>query len=128
MASDPASVRYRVSEVADLRGRVWVATFSENVYQLYLYALTSHQLADPLTKHTGIKNALEGLTRASLVSFQTLDIEDFKLLQRLCYLLTHQSLYSQQMKTIQIVHLPMPHPLALVCLPEESPLELTGKG
>ena len=103
MASDAAFVRYRVYEVDELLGRLREATFSDRLYRLYLHALTSHQLVDPLTKRTGTEEALEGLMRANSFSFQTLDSEDWELLQRLGQLTPHRSLYSRQTKTMQHV-------------------------
>jgi hypothetical protein len=61
---DAVSVRYRVYEGNELLGRLREATFSDRLYLLYLHALTSHQLVDPLTKRTGTAGALEGLKRA----------------------------------------------------------------
>ena len=103
IACDDVTVRYRVYEVDELLGRLREATFSDRLYRLYLHALTSHQLVDPLTKRTGTEEALEGLMRASSFSFQTLGSEDFNLLQRLGQLTPHRSLYSQQTKSMQTV-------------------------
>jgi hypothetical protein len=63
------SVGYRVYEVDELLGRLRDATFSDRLYRLYLHALTSHQLVDPLTKRTGTEEALEGLNAGELVFF-----------------------------------------------------------
>ena len=110
IACGALSVRYRVYEVDELLGRFREATFSDRLYRLYLHALTSHQLVDPLTKRTGTEEALEGLMRASSFSFQTLGSEDFDLLQRLGQLTPHRSLYSRQTKTMQLVqrHMTLP--------------------
>ena len=97
------SVRYRVYEVDELLGRLREATFSDRLYRLYLHALTSHQLVDPLTKRTGTEEALEGLMRASSFSFQTLGSEDLQLLQCLGRLTPHRSLYSREKKAMQTV-------------------------
>jgi hypothetical protein len=107
---DAVSVGYRVYEVDDLLGRLREATFSDRLYRLYLHALTSHQLPDPLTKRTGTEEALEGLKQASSFSFQTLDDGDVALLQRLGQLTPRRSLYSRQTKTMQTVqrHIPLP--------------------
>ena len=109
-AGDARSIRYRVYEVDELLGRLQEATFSHRLYRLYLHALTSHQLVDPLTKRTGTEEALEGLMRASSFSFQTLGSEDFDLLQRLGRLTPHRSLYSRGTKTMQVVqrHVTLP--------------------
>ena len=110
MTGDALSVRYRVYEVDELLGRLRETTFSDRLYRLYLHALTSHQLVDPLTKRTGTEEALEGLTRASSFSFQTLGSEDFDLLQRLGQLTPYRSLYSRETKTMQTVqrHMALP--------------------
>ena len=103
-------VRYRVYEVDELLGRLREATFSDGLYRLYLHALTSHQLVDPLTKRTGTEEALEGLKQANSFSFQTLNNEDLSLLQSLGRLTPHRSLYSRQTKTMQVVqrHITLP--------------------
>ena len=110
MAGDAHSVRYRVYEVDEVLGRLRETTFSDRFYRLYLHALTSHQLVDPLTKRTGTEEALEGLTQAGSFSFQTLGSEDFKLLQRLGQLTPYRSLYSPETKTMQVVkhHVTLP--------------------
>jgi hypothetical protein len=101
--SDAVSVGYRVYEVDELLGRLREATFSDRLYLLYLHALTSHQLVDPLTKRTGTEEALEGLKRAGSFSFHTLGHEETILLQCLGRLTPHRSLYSRQTKTMQTV-------------------------
>ena len=103
VASNAKSVGYRVYVVDELLGQLREATFSDRFYRLYLHALTSHQLVDPLTKRTGTEEALEGLNWASSFSFQTLGSEDLKWLQCLGQLTPHRSLYSRQTKTMQIV-------------------------
>jgi len=110
---DAVSVGYRVFEVDDLLGRLRETTFSDRLYRLYLHALTSHQLVDPLTKRTGTEEALEGLKQATSFSFQTLDDEDVKLLQHLGQLTPQRSFYSRQTKTMQTVrrHITLPSTL-----------------
>ena len=110
MPGNAVPVRYRVYEVDELLGRLREATFSDGLYRLYLHALTSHQLVDPLTKRTGTEEALEGLKQANSFSFQTLDNEDLMLLQSLGRLTPHRSLYSRQTKTMQVVqrHMTLP--------------------
>ena len=103
MPDNAVLVRYRVYEVDELLGRLREATFSDRLYRLYLHALTSHQLVDPLTKRTGTEEALEGLKQANSFSFQTLDNKDMTLLQSLGRLTPHRSLYSRQTKTMQVV-------------------------
>ena len=97
------SVGHRVYEVDDLLGRLRESSSSDRLYRLYLHALTSHQLADPLTKHTGTEEALEGLRQAASFSFQTLNDDDVALLESLGQLTPRRSLYSRQTKTMQTV-------------------------
>jgi len=110
---DAVSVGYRVFEVDDLLGRLRETSFSDRLYRLYLHALTSHQLVDPLTQRTGTEEALEGLKQATSFSFQTLDDEDVKLLQHLGELTPQRSFYSGQTKTMQTVrrHIILPSTL-----------------
>ena len=110
VASSTLSVTYRVFEVDELLCQLRETTFSDRFYRLYLHALTSHQLVDPLTKRTGTEEALEGLKWASSFSFQTLGSEDMKWLQHLGQLTPHRSFYSRQTQTMQIVqrHITLP--------------------
>ena len=103
VASNALSVKYRAYEVDELLGRLRETAFSDRLSLLYLHALTSHQLVDPLTKRTGTEEALEGLKRASSFSFQSLGGEDIQLLQCLGQLTPHRSLYSQQTRTMETV-------------------------
>jgi hypothetical protein len=108
--SNALSVKYRVYEVDELLGRLRETTFSDRLYLLYLHALTSHQLVDPLTKRTGTEEALEGLKRASTFSFQSLGGEDIELLQCLGQLTPHRSRYSRKTKTMETIkrHITLP--------------------
>jgi hypothetical protein len=79
---DATSVKYHLYEVDDLLGRLRDTTLLSRLYRLYLHALTSHQLVDPLLKRTGTEEALQGLAQGETFSFQTLLPEEITLLKK----------------------------------------------
>jgi hypothetical protein len=80
------SIRYHLYEVDDLLGRLRDTTLLSRLYRLYLHALTSHQLVDPLLGCTGTEEAFQGLAQGKTFSFQTLladeitELKNFELL------------------------------------------------
>jgi hypothetical protein len=83
IAVDPieTSIRYHLYEVDDLLGRLRDTTLLSRLYRLYLHALTSHQLVDPLLGCTGTEEALQGLAQGETFSFQTLLAEEITVLK-----------------------------------------------
>lgn len=57
--------------------------FVERLFKVYLHALTSHCLLDPLLGRTGTEEALAELESASCRSFQRLDVADAELLRKI---------------------------------------------
>jgi hypothetical protein len=75
------SIRYHLYEVDDLLGRLRDTTLLGRLYRLYLHALTSHQLVDPLLGCTGTEEAFQGLAQGETFSFQTLHAEEITVLK-----------------------------------------------
>jgi hypothetical protein len=75
------SIRYHLYEVDDLLGRLRDTTLLSRLYRLYLHALTSHQLVDPLLGCTGTEEAFQGLAQGETFSFQTLLAEEITVLK-----------------------------------------------
>jgi hypothetical protein len=83
LQADAPSVKYHLYEVDDLLGLLRDTTLHSRLYRLYLHALTSHQLVDPLLKRTGTEEALQGLAQGETFSFQALLPEEVTLLQEI---------------------------------------------
>jgi hypothetical protein len=75
------SIRYNIYEVDDLLGRLRDTTLLSRLYRLYLHALTSHQLVDPLLGCTGTEEAFQGLAQGETFSFQTLHSKQITVLK-----------------------------------------------
>ena len=72
MAPDALFVEYYTYQVDDILHRLIDTSLESRIHRLYLHALTSHPLVDHFTGHTGTEEALQGLSRASTISFQSL--------------------------------------------------------
>jgi len=66
---------------SDLGLLVGNVNLTSRLYRIYLHALCSHPLPDPLTSQTGTDHALQELGAASCFSFQRLTEADVKLLR-----------------------------------------------
>jgi hypothetical protein len=106
LQSDATSVKYHLYEVDDLLGRLRDTTLLSRLYRLYLHALTSHQLVDPLLKRTGTEEALQGLAQGETFSFQTLLPEEVALLKEIGQLTPMRYLVSRttsSLKSLEVV-------------------------
>ncbi|KUJ20152.1 uncharacterized protein LY89DRAFT_716588 [Mollisia scopiformis] len=74
------------------------------LFKLYLHALTSHCLPDPLTSRTGSEEALHGLRLASTRSFLSLDPEHVELLRCFAKLTPSRTFYPKGSKFMQTVN------------------------
>ncbi|TDL21949.1 hypothetical protein BD410DRAFT_898545 [Rickenella mellea] len=82
---------------------------TNRLHLLYLHALTSHCLPDPLTGRTGTEEALHGLRSASCFSFQKLDDIEAKILNQIGSLTavrTHYPSHLRSMQTVKWARLP----------------------
>jgi hypothetical protein len=103
IAPDALFVEYYTYQVDDLLHRLIDTTLESRIHRLYLHALTSHPLVDRLTGHTGTEEALQGLSRASTISFQSLSGTEISLLEELGKLTPKRQLYSKVTKSMQVV-------------------------
>ncbi|KAF3929730.1 hypothetical protein AA313_de0209692 [Arthrobotrys entomopaga] len=69
--------------------------------RLYLHALTSGILPDPLTQHTGVEEALEGLRNAASFSFQMLSENEANILNKIADLTPTRSFYPDHKRVMQ---------------------------
>ena len=74
------------------------ATLESRLYKIYLHALTSHCMPDPLTRQTGVGMALDELYSAGSLSFQALSSPAIALLQRLRQLTPPRTYYPAHLK------------------------------
>ncbi|KAK6354034.1 hypothetical protein TWF730_008454 [Orbilia blumenaviensis] len=71
--------------------------------RLYLHALCSGLLPDPLTGRTGIDEALEGLRNAASFSFQTLEENEASILRLIANLTPNRHFYPRHLEVMQEV-------------------------
>ncbi|CUA77983.1 RNA replication protein [Rhizoctonia solani] len=71
--------RYMIDE--DLGYLATDAGLTSRLFKIYLHALTSHCLPDPLTGRTGTEEALQELSQASTWSFEQIDLKQAELLK-----------------------------------------------
>ena len=71
---------YKYEIDSDLGLLVGSVTLTSRLYRIYLHALCSHPLPDPLTSQTGTDHALQELNAAGCFSFQRLTEADIKIL------------------------------------------------
>ncbi|CAE6448122.1 unnamed protein product [Rhizoctonia solani] len=99
--------RYKIDE--DLRYLATDAGLTSRIFKIYLHALTSHCLPDPLTGRTGTEEALHELSQASTSSFEQLNLKQVKLLTAIGHLSPKRQYYPanlQRMETTHWVNLP----------------------
>jgi hypothetical protein len=78
----------------DLGCLVGNVSLISRLYKIYLHAITSHCLIDPLTGRTGTEEALSELCSASCQSFQTLGTTETAILKQIGTLAPSRSSYS----------------------------------
>ncbi|KAF8601977.1 hypothetical protein BDV93DRAFT_545566 [Ceratobasidium sp. AG-I] len=79
------------------------------LFKIYLHAVTSHCLPDPLTGRTGTEEALYELSEPATSSFEQINREQAKLLKLISALTPareHYPAHLQSMQTVHWVHLP----------------------
>ncbi|KAL6306962.1 hypothetical protein BKA93DRAFT_878262 [Sparassis latifolia] len=79
-------------------------TLLSKLYQVYLHALTSHCLPDPLTGQTGTEEALSELRSARCLSFQKLGPDEVTLLTQIGALTPERQFYPAHLRVMQTVH------------------------
>ncbi|PPQ73450.1 hypothetical protein CVT26_010200 [Gymnopilus dilepis] len=74
---------------------------TSRLYRIYLHALCSHTLPDPLTRQRGTDHALQELSAASSFSFQEVDETDLRLLQLMQKLTPLRQYYPRHKRSMQ---------------------------
>ncbi|KAG8950798.1 hypothetical protein FRC03_012736, partial [Tulasnella sp. 419] len=101
---DQPAVRYFMYTINSTLGRLdGDGTMLSKLYQIYLHALTSHCLPDPLTGRTGTEEALEGLRSARMMSFQRLGEDERRMLQQISELTPTRIFYPSHLKVMETV-------------------------
>ncbi|KAG8689701.1 hypothetical protein FRC11_001144 [Ceratobasidium sp. 423] len=94
--------RYKINE--DLGYLATDAGLTSRLFKIYLHALTSHCLPDPLTGRTGTEEALHELSQASTSSFEQIDIKQAGLLKAIGSLTPKREYYPKDPQCMQKTH------------------------
>ncbi|GBE85314.1 hypothetical protein SCP_0705010 [Sparassis crispa] len=94
--------KYRID--SNLGYLVGNGTLLSKLYQVYLHALTSHCLPDPLTGRTGTEEALSELRSARCLSFQKLGPDEVTLLTQIGAMTPERQFYPAHLRVMQTVH------------------------
>ena len=97
-------VQYLKYEVdTDLGYLAGSGTLVSTLYKVYLHAVTSHCLLDPLTSRTGTEEALRELASATCMSFRTLGVDEIDLLTKIHALTPKREYYPPHIQAMQTV-------------------------
>ncbi|KAJ8583955.1 hypothetical protein M405DRAFT_708883, partial [Rhizopogon salebrosus TDB-379] len=88
-------------ELCRLTGNVGL---TNKLYKAYLHAVCTAHVPDPLTKRTGLEEAMYLLQSAACYSFMKLDPFDSELLTRISSLTVDRTWYASHRKNMQKVH------------------------
>ncbi|KAG8735796.1 hypothetical protein FRC11_003009, partial [Ceratobasidium sp. 423] len=94
--------RYKIDE--DLGYLATDAGLTSRLFKIYLHALTSHCLPDPLTGRTGTEEALHELSQASTSSFEQINLKQAELLKSIGLLTPKRRYYPEHLKCMQTTH------------------------
>ncbi|KAG8957905.1 hypothetical protein FRC03_009696 [Tulasnella sp. 419] len=101
---DQHSIRYLIYTINSTLGRLdGDGTMLSKLYQIYLHALTSYCLPDPLTGRTGTEEALQELRSAGAMSFQKLGEDERRMLEKIHGLTPTRVFYPSHLKSMQTV-------------------------
>ncbi|CUA70922.1 Proteasome activator complex subunit 4 [Rhizoctonia solani] len=91
--------RYKIDR--DLGYLATDAGLTSRLFKIYLHALTSHCLPDPLTGRTGTEEALQELSQGSSSSFEQIDVKQAGLLKAIGLLTPKREYYPKHLKSMQ---------------------------
>ncbi|CAE6459581.1 unnamed protein product [Rhizoctonia solani] len=91
--------RYKIDR--DLGYLATDAGLTSRLFKIYLHALTSHCLPDPLTGLTGTEEALQELSQGSSSSFEQIDVRQAGLLKAIGLLTPKREYYPKHLKSMQ---------------------------
>ncbi|KAG8707402.1 hypothetical protein FRC11_007468 [Ceratobasidium sp. 423] len=94
--------RYKVDQ--DLGYLATDAGLTSRLFKIYLHALTSHCLPDPLTGRTGTEEALHELSQASTSSFEQINLKQAGLMKSIGLLTPKRKYYPEHLKCMQTTH------------------------
>ncbi|KAF8956269.1 hypothetical protein BDZ97DRAFT_1925661 [Flammula alnicola] len=101
---------YKYEIDSDLGLLVSNVNLTSRLYRIYLHALCSHPLPDPLTSQTGTDHALQELGAAGCFSFQRLTEADINLLRLIGNITPPRHYYPKHLRAMQTIkwspHLP----------------------
>ena len=99
-----SNVRYHLYDIdTDLGRLISNVSLASKLYKVYLHAITSHCLADPLTGRMGMEEALGKLRSASCLSFQRLEPAEEDALREIGTLTPDRRYYPDDKKIMQRV-------------------------
>lgn len=93
--------QYKIN--TDLRYLEGNVSLASKLFKIYLHAVCSHCLSDPLTGRTGTAEALRELRSAGCISFQTLSPPEARNLELLCALTPGRSFSRDHLKVAQTI-------------------------
>ncbi|KAF8602017.1 hypothetical protein BDV93DRAFT_607811 [Ceratobasidium sp. AG-I] len=93
--------QYRVD--TDLQCLASSTSLTSRLFKIYLHALTSHCLPDPLTGRTGTEEALYELSEPATSSFEQITKEQAELLKLIGALTTKREYYPVHLRSMQTV-------------------------
>ncbi|KAF8886602.1 hypothetical protein CPB84DRAFT_1850068 [Gymnopilus junonius] len=92
---------YRYEIDSDLGLLVGNVNLSSRLYRIYLHALCSHPLPDPLTQQKGTDHALQELSAAASFSFQRAADADLELLRLIGKITPQRRYYPKHLQSMQ---------------------------
>jgi len=92
---------YKYEIDSDLGLLVGNVNLTSRLYRIYLHALCSHPLPNPLTRQTGTDHALQELGAAACFSFQTLSEIDVELLRLIGNITPCRQYYPKHLRVMQ---------------------------
>ena len=94
---------YKYEIDSDLGLLVGSVNLTSRLYRIYLHALCSCYLPDPLTSQTGTNHALQELNAAASFSFQSLTDADVKLLELISKITPRRKYYPEDICNMQTI-------------------------
>ncbi|CAE6379485.1 unnamed protein product [Rhizoctonia solani] len=95
---------YRYMIDKDLRYHATDAGLTSRLFKIYLHALTSHCLPDPLTGRTGTEEALHELSQASTLSFEQINVKQAELLKAIGEISPKRVYYPPHLECMETTH------------------------
>ncbi|KAF8597360.1 hypothetical protein BDV93DRAFT_596797 [Ceratobasidium sp. AG-I] len=102
--SDRQVVFHQFKVDKDLQYLSSTTGLTSRLYKIYLHAVTSHCLVDPLTERTGTEEALHELSEAATFSFDQIDETQAQLLGVIDSLTPVRSYYPTHLRSMQTTH------------------------